>query len=122
MLGQKNIQFIWHMFKSFPDKFVMYGVTIESPIESPVVSFQPLTHQVVEYRIDLTKGTYTLLTPTIYPGSNDLVRQSPAFLQVDFWKFSSQESVQQNTKCRSFRPTFLRSWDSVAVAPLQWDT
>jgi hypothetical protein len=31
-----------------------------------------LTHQVVEYRIDLTKGTYTLL---IYPGSNDLVRQ-----------------------------------------------
>ena len=36
---------------------------------------QSLTHQVVEYSIDLTKGSYTLLKPTIYPGSNDLVRQ-----------------------------------------------
>jgi len=34
------------------------------------------THQVVEYRINLTEGTYTLLKPTIYPGSNDLVRQA----------------------------------------------
>jgi hypothetical protein len=54
----------------------MYGVTIESLIESPMVSPQSLTHQVVKYRIDLTEGTYTLLKPTIYPGSNDLVRHS----------------------------------------------
>ena len=38
MSGQENIRFIWHLFKSFPDRFVMYGVTIESPIESPMVS------------------------------------------------------------------------------------
>ena len=30
----------------FPDKFVMYGVTIESPIESPMVS-PTILHQVV---------------------------------------------------------------------------
>ncbi len=38
MLGQRNIRIIWHLSRSFPDKFVMYGVTIESPIESPMVS------------------------------------------------------------------------------------
>ena len=38
MLGQKNILVIWHLFGSFPNKFVMCGVTIESPIESPMVS------------------------------------------------------------------------------------
>ncbi len=38
MSGVKNILVIWHLFESFPDKFVMYGVTIESPIESPMVS------------------------------------------------------------------------------------
>ncbi len=38
MLGQKNIWFIWQLFKSFPNRFVIYGVTIESPIESPMVS------------------------------------------------------------------------------------
>jgi hypothetical protein len=60
----------------------MYGVSIESPIESPVVSSTPLTHQVVEYRIDLTEGTYTLLKPTIYPGSNDLVQHSLSRLEL----------------------------------------
>jgi len=39
---------------------------------------QSLTHQVVEYRISLTEGTYTLLKPTLYPGSNDLVRHKCA--------------------------------------------
>ena len=34
MLGQQNILVIWHLFGSFPNKFVMYGVTIETPIES----------------------------------------------------------------------------------------
>jgi hypothetical protein len=38
MSGLKNILVIWHLFESFPDKFVMYGVTIESLIESPMVS------------------------------------------------------------------------------------
>ncbi len=38
MLGQRNIRIIWHLSRSFADKFVMYGVTIESPIESPMVS------------------------------------------------------------------------------------
>ena len=47
--------------KCISDRFVMHGVSIESLIESPVVSSTPLTHQVVEYRIDLTKGTFTLL-------------------------------------------------------------
>jgi hypothetical protein len=40
---------------------------------------RPYSHQVVEYRIDLTKGTFTLLyniTNNIYPGPQDLVRQS----------------------------------------------
>jgi hypothetical protein len=41
-----------------------------------------LTHQVVEYRINLTEGTYTLLKPTIYPGSNDLVRHSLSKLEL----------------------------------------
>ena len=36
---------------------------------------QSLTHQVVEYRINHTKGTFTLLKSTIYPGPNDLVGQ-----------------------------------------------
>jgi hypothetical protein len=62
----------------------MYGVSIESPIESPVVSSTPLTHQVVEYRIDLTEGTYTLLKPTIYPGSNDLVQHARARTHKSF--------------------------------------
>jgi hypothetical protein len=47
--------------KCISDRFVVYGVSIESPIESPVVSSTPLTHQVVEYRINLTEGTFTLL-------------------------------------------------------------
>jgi hypothetical protein len=38
VLGQQNILVIWHLFGSFPNKFVMDGVTIESPIESPMVS------------------------------------------------------------------------------------
>ena len=38
MSGLKNILVMWHLFGSFPDKFVMYGVTIKSPIESPMVS------------------------------------------------------------------------------------
>jgi len=38
MLGLQNIIVIWHLFESFPDKFVMYGATIKSPIESPMVS------------------------------------------------------------------------------------
>ncbi len=38
MSGQRNIRIIWHLSRSFPDKFVMYGVTIESLIESPMVS------------------------------------------------------------------------------------
>jgi hypothetical protein len=53
----------------------MYGVTIESPIESPMVSPTILNYQVVEYKIDLTKGSVTLLKPTMYPGPNELVRQ-----------------------------------------------
>ena len=40
MSGLKNILVIWHLFESFPDKFVMRGVTIESPIESPNGKFQ----------------------------------------------------------------------------------
>ena len=38
MSGQKNSWFIWHLFKSFPDRFVIYGVPIKFPIESPMVS------------------------------------------------------------------------------------
>jgi len=38
MSGLKNILVIWHLFESFPNKFVMCGVTIKSPIESPMVS------------------------------------------------------------------------------------
>jgi hypothetical protein len=38
MSGQKNILVISHLFRSFPDNFVMYGVSIESTIESPMVS------------------------------------------------------------------------------------
>jgi hypothetical protein len=38
MSGQINIHLIWHLSRSFPDKFVMYGVTIKSPIESPMIS------------------------------------------------------------------------------------
>ncbi len=60
----------------------MYGVTIESPIESPMGSLTSLTHQVVEYRIDLTEGTFTLLKPTIYPGPHDLVRHSLLRLEL----------------------------------------
>jgi hypothetical protein len=59
----------------------MYGVTIESLIESPMVP-QSLTHQVVEYRINLTKSTFTLIKPTIYPGPHDLVRHSLSRLEL----------------------------------------
>jgi len=38
MSGLRNILVIGHLFESFPDKFVMYGVSIESPIESPMIS------------------------------------------------------------------------------------
>ena len=53
----------------------MHSVSIESPIESLMVSPTIQSHQVVEYRIDLTEGAFTLLKPTIYPGPHDLVRQ-----------------------------------------------
>jgi hypothetical protein len=43
MSDQKNIRIIWHLFVSFPDNFVICGVTIESPIESPMESSKILT-------------------------------------------------------------------------------
>jgi hypothetical protein len=49
----------------------MYGVSIESPIESPMVSSTPLIHPAVEYRIDLTEGTFTLLK------TNYIISRSP---------------------------------------------
>jgi hypothetical protein len=85
MSGLKNIFVICHLFESFPDKFVMYGVTIKSSIESPMLSPTILNSSgSIEYRINPTEGTYTLLKPTIYPGSNDLVQQHASAMAVLF--------------------------------------
>jgi hypothetical protein len=43
---------------SFPSKCVMNSVSIKSPIESLMVSPMILTHQVVEYMINLTEGIF----------------------------------------------------------------
>ena len=75
----------WHRVRSFLDKFVICSVSIESLLESLKVSPTILTHQVVvvvEYRINLTNGTFTLLKPTIYPDSHDLVQHSLLRLEL----------------------------------------
>ncbi len=38
--------------------------------------------KVVEYRINLTEGIFTLLKPTIYPGPHDLIRHSLSRLEL----------------------------------------
>ena len=80
------------------------------------------THQVVEYRIDLTKGTFTLLKPTIYPGSNDLVRHSHSRLEL---VHSNSEGsgelpshyllpeIFKNETCETFRKDATQLFDSV---------
>ncbi len=50
----------------------MYGVTIESPIESLMVSSTILN----------SPGSRALLKPTIYPGPHDLVRHSLSTLEL----------------------------------------
>ena len=46
-----------------------YSVSIKSSIESLMVSPMILTHQVVEYRINLTEGIFTLLKTNYIPRS-----------------------------------------------------
>ena len=72
-----------HCVRSFPDKFVMYSVSIESPIESLMVSSTILPHQLVECRIDLTKGAFTILKPNIYLDPHDLVSHSLSRLELE---------------------------------------
>ncbi len=57
----------------------MCSVSIESPIESLKVSprILTLTHQVVEYRIDLTKGTFTLWRLELVHLNFELSRELP---------------------------------------------
>ncbi len=78
----------------------MDSASIESPIESLMVSPMIRTHQVVECRINLTKGTFTLLkTNYIYLDPNDLVQHcvSSALLDIPLyhWKqtFSSLQHI-----------------------------
>jgi len=59
----------------------MYDVTIESPIESPMVSPAILNSSGIRVQ-DLTESTFTLVKPTIYPGPHDLVRQTTVALGV----------------------------------------
>jgi hypothetical protein len=63
---------------SFPGKFVMDSASIKSPIESLVVSHTILTHQVVEYRINLTQ--------VFFPPKNKLCIQIP---MTWFYTYSS---------------------------------
>jgi hypothetical protein len=64
MSGLKDIRFIWHLFVSFPDKFVMYGVTIESPIESPMVSPAILNSPGSKVQDEPYHGFHTSITQT----------------------------------------------------------
>jgi hypothetical protein len=51
------------------------------PKASPTI----LTHQVVEYRVNLTKGTLTLLKPTLYPDPHALAQRSLLRLELLHW-------------------------------------
>ena len=73
MLDQRNNRVLLTPCQIFSQKFVICSVSTESLIKSLKVSPMILTHQVVEYKIDLTKGTFPLLKPTIYPDLHDLV-------------------------------------------------
>ena len=76
MLGLKNNLVIWHLFKSFPNRFVIYDVTIKFPIESPMVSCCVSIPNSPGSRVqDWHYRGYLYPPKTNYPGLHDLVPQ-----------------------------------------------
>ena len=89
-LTVRHIWFIWHLFLSFTDKFVMYGVTIESPIESPMVSPTILNSpgsrvQDWPYRGYLYPPKTNYISSSPWPGYNNVQIYITTASETDIW-------------------------------------